>query len=172
MPVLEEALSDAEIAVCVKDANRTVLMQNERCRGVCGDRGGDVCEDGCMTLQREDDSLQWPDWGTTVYRNAQIDGGHYDVTLICSSERIVTLLQPLEAKYEEAMAYYRAQDLTPRELEVVSLLLRGRSNTEITGELGISHATLRTHLNRVYSKLRDQGIATTFLPRRRTAASG
>ncbi|HKK22911.1 MAG TPA: LuxR C-terminal-related transcriptional regulator [Pseudohaliea sp.] len=169
--MLEEALNSAEVAVCIKDANRAVLLQNDRCRRICGDRGGAVCEDGCMAMHREDDSLQWPDWGTTVHRNAELDGGHYDITLICSSERVITLLQPLDSKYDEALAYYRAQDLTPRELEVVSLLLRGRSNTEITGELGISHATLRTHLNRVYSKLRDQGIATEFLPRRRTGAS-
>lgn len=168
--MLDEALTSAELGICIKDASRSVIAQNDRCRSICGDRSGEVCDDGCMALHRDDDSLQWPDWGTTVHRNARIDEGHYDVTLICSSERVVTLLQPLEKKYEEAMAYYRKQDLTPRELEVVSLLLRGRSNTEITGELGISHATLRTHLNRVYSKLRDQGIDTHFLPRRRTAA--
>jgi DNA-binding NarL/FixJ family response regulator len=43
--------------------------------------------------------------------------------------------------------------LTPRELDIVRLVGRGLGNKEIAEELGVSVATVRTHLNRVYDKL-------------------
>jgi len=43
--------------------------------------------------------------------------------------------------------------LTERELEVLTLIARGRSNGEIARELFLSGATVKTHVNRVFSKL-------------------
>ncbi len=43
--------------------------------------------------------------------------------------------------------------LTDRELEVLLLVARGRSNQEIADELVISPATAKTHVNRIMSKL-------------------
>jgi DNA-binding NarL/FixJ family response regulator len=43
--------------------------------------------------------------------------------------------------------------LTDRELQVLKLVARGRSNTEIATELFIGEATVKTHVNRILSKL-------------------
>jgi len=45
------------------------------------------------------------------------------------------------------------KDLTPRELVVLSLIARGRSNPEIAGELVISEPTVRMHVANILTKL-------------------
>lgn len=44
-------------------------------------------------------------------------------------------------------------DLTPREREVLRLLVEGKSNADIADELFISQRTVTTHLTRLYAKL-------------------
>ncbi len=44
-------------------------------------------------------------------------------------------------------------DLTPRELEVLAQIARGRSNQEIAGELVVSERTAKTHVSNILSKL-------------------
>ena len=43
--------------------------------------------------------------------------------------------------------------LTPRELEILTLVQRGRTNREIGAELGIEEKTVKNHINSIYSKL-------------------
>ena len=43
--------------------------------------------------------------------------------------------------------------LSPRELEVLRLVARGLSNTEIAGELFLGDATVKTHVSRILQKL-------------------
>jgi DNA-binding NarL/FixJ family response regulator len=55
-------------------------------------------------------------------------------------------------------------ELTPREREVLQLLGQGLSNTELAEQLCVSEATVKTHVNRVFSKLgfRDRVQAVVF----------
>ncbi len=43
--------------------------------------------------------------------------------------------------------------LTARELEVLQLIVKGRSNKQIGSDLSISEATVKTHINSILSKL-------------------
>jgi two-component system NarL family response regulator len=44
-------------------------------------------------------------------------------------------------------------ELTPRELDVLQSIVRGRSNKEISSDLAISEATVKTHINSLLGKL-------------------
>ena len=60
------------------------------------------------------------------------------------------------------------EDLTPRESEVLEQIVAGKSNKEIAAELGISEATVKTHINTLLSKLgvTDRTQAATAAIRR------
>jgi len=54
-----------------------------------------------------------------------------------------------------------SRGLTERERDVLQLVVRGRNNTEIAAELFVSEATVKTHINHIFSKLgaRDRAHA-------------
>lgn len=58
------------------------------------------------------------------------------------------------------------QDLSPRELEILKLIAKGKSNKEIAAFLKISEGTVRVHASNVFAKLgcsdRAQAVAVAF----------
>jgi DNA-binding NarL/FixJ family response regulator len=55
-------------------------------------------------------------------------------------------------------------ELTARELDVLTLIGRGRSNSEIADDLFISGVTVKTHIGRIFTKLnlRDRAAAIVY----------
>jgi DNA-binding NarL/FixJ family response regulator len=73
-------------------------------------------------------------------------------------ERFVSLPSPAEA------AAGPAAELTERELDVLRLIPKGRSNAEIAAELFLAEPTAKTHVTRRLTKLnlRDRVQAVVF----------
>lgn len=55
---------------------------------------------------------------------------------------------------ETAALHRELSELTPRELEVLTLVARGLSNSELAERLHLSEATVKTHVARILAKLR------------------
>jgi DNA-binding NarL/FixJ family response regulator len=74
-----------------------------------------------------------------------LDGRYYISSKVALAAAVQTPCSvPLEAR----------ETLTPREHEIASLVGAGLPNLEIARRLGVSVTTVRTHLRKVYSKLR------------------
>lgn len=52
-----------------------------------------------------------------------------------------------------------AEDLSERELEVLTLLASGRTNSEIAGDLFVAVGTVKSHVNNIYNKLKVRNRA-------------
>ena len=167
---LEATLMDNDLGVCVKDAKGKVIQQNKLCLDICGDCLGKVCNVACMELYANDKSRQWNQWGSHVYKNSYAHDGFYDITLLCSNTHMITFLQPLEDSYKEALDYYKKINLTKREEEILSYIIRGASNADICDKISISKATIKTHINNVYKKAHDMNLALKYLPENRLAS--
>lgn len=64
-----------------------------------------------------------------------------------------TVLAPSVARRLVQQVRHAPERLTPRELEVLGGVARGRTNAQIGADLFITEATVKTHLLRVFAKL-------------------
>src|SRR5690606_13885330 len=132
-----------------------VRHQNDHCIKVCGDQKEKLCgvKDGCMQMRTTSDACPAFGEGVQLFRNRVVGETYHDVVVIADADNLTTLLYPLDAKYAKEMEFLAKYGLSPRETEIMALVIKGESNTRIAKKLHISTATLKTHLNNVYRKL-------------------
>jgi ATP/maltotriose-dependent transcriptional regulator MalT len=141
------------MGLCVKDGTGVVLHQNKHCLQSCGNQISKICSTGCMKLRSVSGSCAAFNEGVQLFRSEELGGEYYDLVLIDNGSSLTTLLYPLDKKYRKEIEFLSQFHLSPRELEIVSYLIRFEKNSDIAKELKISKATLKTHLNNIYRKL-------------------
>ena len=94
-------------------------------------------DDGVRRWRLSANALRGPSRGAVVFR-----------TEITGAERRA----PWDLHLPEDLAA-RVGRLTPRERDVLKLMVRGRNNREIAAELGIAYTTVRSHVRAVIEKL-------------------
>ncbi|MFI6686515.1 response regulator [Streptomyces sp. NPDC050485] len=79
------------------------------------------------------------------------------------ADRAVPNRRPVTAAATPAL-HRDLAPLTPREVEVLALMGRGLSNTELAGALTLSESTVKTHVARIFAKLtlRDRAQAVVL----------
>jgi DNA-binding NarL/FixJ family response regulator len=81
---------------------------------------------------------------------------------------------PVAPRRADDAARGRLAELTARELEVLGLIGRGKTNAEIAGELFVSAGTVKTHVHHIFAKLdlRNRAAAVIFAIEHDLAAPG
>lgn len=81
-------------------------------------------------------------------------------SLLEAIERAVTKdVKNLSEEGRDADVRGRVERLSPRETEVLALVVTGRLNKQIAGELGITEKTVKVHRARVMEKMRAGSVA-------------
>ena len=105
-----------------------------------------------------------------IYRALQAGARAYLLKDVVREELLSTITRvhrgqrhipgPVAARLAERLTF---SELTSRELEVLRLIVKGMTNSEIAGELRISKGTVKIHINNILSKLgvSDRTQATT-----------
>ena len=110
-----------------------------------------------------------------IYRALQAGARAYLLKGMTSDELIATIRtvhagkSHIPAAIAEKLAERMGvEELTPREMDVLEQIVAGKSNKEIAEELGVSEATVKTHINSLLGKLgvTDRTQAATAAIRR------
>jgi DNA-binding CsgD family transcriptional regulator len=87
------------------------------------------------------------DGAARLFRDSSPDFSERDRALLA-------LLRPhLHQAYLDAERRRRHEQLTPRQRDLLRLVAAGHTNAQIARRLGLSGATVRTHLANIYAKL-------------------
>lgn len=83
-----------------------------------------------------------------------------DSVLLAAVERaLVRAVQLYERRRELAEIQLRIASLTPREREVMALVVTGRLNKQVAFDLGIAEKTIKIHRARVMDKMKARSLA-------------
>lgn len=67
--------------------------------------------------------------------------------------------EPTHSKNKVAIAAHQVHELSPREIEVISFIAKGKTNKEIADQLNISQTTVITHRKNITDKLGIKSVS-------------
>jgi len=162
MQVIAEAGDGAEALTLFRREKPDVVLMDLRLPGVSG-------VEAIMAIRKEFPEARvivvtTYDWDEDIYRAIQSGAKSYLLKDMSKAEIVGTIRavhngeQKLPTTVANRLAErQRREELTPREVEVLQLLAKGRSNKEIASVLFLSEDTVKSHLKTLFTKLGVQG---------------
>lgn len=154
--MFEQSIFNAPLGVAILNKNRQIVLANTTAEAIAREIAGE-------NIELEDFIHSISTW-----QKADSPEGVTKTILSSSLKEFVIRINPfsIPSKKDHFLvlicpeSYYRNLDsmlqeeyqLTKRELEVLSLVLNGYTNEEISRELFISLATVKSHLNKLFKK--------------------
>jgi len=169
--VVDEAASGDEALVLVAGLRPNVVLMDLRMPGTDGVTATaginaefpDVRVLVLTTYDTDGDILRAIEVGATGYLLKDIALGPLVEAIRAAARGETVLAPPVAARLVSRMRSPVNDHLTPREVEVLSLVARGLSNVDIGRQLYIGEATVKTHLLRAFAELgvNDRTAAVT-----------
>ena len=152
--------------ICRRDVSGRVLEQNAECIRFCGRQSGVTCTNMCA--EHLDHEKTRATKKTTLARGRMIGDQFFDIVVSPDQEGTTTILLKADRQSKQAAIPVLGKfNLTKTEMVVAKMIGRGFTNREITEKLGVSLATVKTHINRIYAKLGDHPKILAALRRAR-----
>lgn len=158
MVLVGEAGSGTEVVDVYRRVRPDVVLMDLRLPGMSG-------VEAIMALQKEfPDSrvivLTTYDADEDIYRALQAGAKSY-LLKDTPKEQILAMIRAVHAGTpqlpenvaERLQRRRHREELSQREIETLQMLVKGKSNKEIATALGISEATVKTHLQNLFNKL-------------------
>jgi DNA-binding NarL/FixJ family response regulator len=171
LTVVGEAASGDEALVLVAGLRPQVVLMDLRMPGTdgvaatarIGEEFPEVRVLVLTTYDTDGDILRAIEAGATGYLLKDTAIGPLAAAVRAAARGETVLAPPVAARLVTRMRAPAMEHLTPREVEVLSLVARGLSNVEIGRQLYIGEATVKTHLLRAFAKLgvNDRTAAVT-----------
>ena len=148
---------DSSRPVIVAGGDGSVIAQNRPARRLLGPGTGKYCWDVMGRLEdteklpcREGCVLKLLAIGMDCSQSAQfrMSGQRHQLSCIPVNGVVVCMMNPLGSETPKSW-----QSLSPREQEVLSLLADGETTASVAERLGVGESTVRTHVERMRSKL-------------------
>jgi two-component system NarL family response regulator len=158
MTVVAEATNGQQAIDLFKQHRPDVTLMDLRMPGVGG-------VDAITAIRKEFPTarivvLTTYDGDEDIYRALQAGASGYLLKGMLAEELLEAIravhsgLRRIPAAVAELLAVRMGgPGLTPRELDVLALIVKGNSNKEIAAALSITEATVKTHINNILSKL-------------------
>jgi len=143
--------------VLVAGGDGSVIAQNKPSRRLLGPGTGKLCWD---VMGKLDDSEMLPCREGCVVRllsagmdcsqhtQLKLQGQRHQLSCIPANGVVVCMLSPMGSETPKTW-----QVLSPREQEILELLAAGETTSSVADQLGVGESTVRTHVERMRSKL-------------------